>query len=172
MFRSDSFSMDLSAAEVAICDLGLFQILVPTEKQWSFRQRKGLGWLLPKRKRVYRDCGWVFYDDQVIGGLSGLRLHPLVDHSPTADSSMVDSSEQLALGQPLSFEVSSQLPIPQAIANQALLLYQFNPSPELHHALFRNLVPQFVRIYPFRSSASLERLTRKFLREEKFIYGT
>lgn len=166
MFPSHRFEKDAIAAEIVICDLGLFQILVPTEKQWSAKYRKGSSrWSLPIRRRIYRDRGWIFYHDQIIGGLSGLRLNPL------APASASIPSKPITMGQPISFEMSSQAPIPEDIAQRALFLYQFNSQLGLHYALLQNLIPQFVRIYPFRSSASLVKLTRKFLQEEKAVLG-
>ena len=78
---------------------------------------------------------------------------------------------QLALGQSLSFEISTEHPVPDAIAQRASFLYQFNQSPTLHHALLQDLIPQFMRIYAFRSTASLVRLVHNFLQEENAIFG-
>ena len=161
-------SHDALASEIAICDLGLFQILIPTEKHWfrheSTHARKNR-WSLPKRRRVYRDRGWAFSQNQIIGNMAGLQLDPLI--SP---KSSLPKYQKLEVGQPLSFELSSQRPIPEAIAQRALFRYQFNPDPTLHYALFQNLIPQFIRIYPLRSTASLTKLARKFLQEKKTVF--
>ena len=161
-------SSDGLAAEIAICDLGLFQILIPTEKHWlrheSTHSRKNR-WSLPKRTRIYRDRGWAFYQHQIMGHLTGLQFDPLVP-----PQSSLPTHRNLEVGQPISFEMSSQMMIPEAIAQRALFQYQFNPDPTLHYALFQNIIPQFIRIYPLRSTASLRKLAHKFLQEKKTVF--
>lgn len=156
------------ASGIAICDLGLFQILIPTEKHWR-RNGHPYGrkhrWNLPTRRRVYRDHGWAFFQDQIIGNLTGLQLDPLI--SPKSSRSQYP---RLEVGQPLSFELNSQGLIPEAIAQRALFQYQFNPDPTLHYALFQKVIPQFIRIYPLRSTASLSTLTKKFLQEKNIVF--
>jgi hypothetical protein len=168
MSTHDISSRDALAPEIAICDLGLFQILIPTEKQW-FQQRQAQSrknrWSLPKRRRVYRDRGWFFSQGQIMGNLTGLQFDPLVP--PNSSQPKVKSLE---VGHPISFEMSSQYVIPEAIAQRAAFRYQFNPDPTLHYALFQNLIPQFIRIYPLRSTASLNKLAQKFLLEKQTTF--
>jgi len=160
-------SREALAPEIAICDLDLLQILIPTDKQWSryhpSHTRKSR-WPWPKRTRLFRDRGWACYQGQIIGNITGLQLDSLVP------SRSGPTRQTLKLGQPVSFALSCQGPIPEAIAWRALFQYQFNPDPILHYALFQHLIPQFIRIYPLRSTASLNTLIQKFLTEKKTVF--
>ena len=73
---------------------------------------------------------------------------------------------RISVGCPLSFEISSEQPLPPRLTDRAVLCYQFNPRASRHFALFRDVSPRFIRIYPLKSTASLANQMQVFLQEE------
>ena len=154
MFGSD---ITPHQTEIVFCDFNRFQIAIPS---YCIRQRShentGLEHIRPKR--IYRDYGWISYHGHLFGQLEGLRLTP---HQTSTNPFPV--TPRIAVGMPLCFEIHCDQPLPPAIAEAACFCYQLLPFTARHYAYFRNLIPQFVRIYPLVSTADLTSHLQQFL---------
>ena len=154
-----STKFDAYYREIAIADLDSFQIMIPTDTVKSRKPKNPLGFSTPRR--IYSDNGWVHLQGQIVGQVQGLRLKSIV-----GDDSPFKISPRLSIGIPASFEICSQQALPVAIAAKALFLYQFEQKPGFHYALFQDVRPRFVRIYPSQSSSALVGLIEQFLIDE------
>ncbi|MCG8362079.1 MAG: hypothetical protein MJA27_01950 [Pseudanabaenales cyanobacterium] len=161
--RGKSTEFDTSLREIAIADLAQFQIMIPTDTVKLRTPQNLLGF--STSNRIYSDRGWVYRKRRIIGQVQGLRIKSIV-----SDPSPFKISPRLSNGIPTSFEISAQQPLPAAIAAKALFLYQYEQEPGFHYALFQDIKPRFVRIYPFQSPLALVGLVEQFLiDEENFI---
>ncbi|NJN23292.1 MAG: hypothetical protein HC810_01320 [Acaryochloridaceae cyanobacterium RL_2_7] len=118
-----------------------------------------LGEIRPNR--MYSDHGWIHYHGNIIGQIQGLQLEEM---SQAQHPFLVNA--RISVGCPLSFEISSDQPLPPRLMDRAVLCYQFNPRASQHFALFRNVCPRFIRIYPLNSTATLANQMQAFLQEE------
>ena len=157
--HSKSIEFDAFLREIAIADLVQFQIMIPTDTIRLRKPHNPLGLSIPER--IYADRGWVYQSRRMIGQVQGLQLQSIVNNS-----SPFKISPRLSAGIPVSLEISAHQPLPDKIAAKALFLYQFEQDPGFHYALFQNIKPRFVRIYPFQSSASLGEMAEQFLTDE------
>ena len=157
--RGQSIEFDASFGEMAIADLAQFQIMIPTEVIKLRKSNTPLG--LSISERIYADKGWVYQSGRMLGKVQGLRLHSIA-----MDSSPFKITPRLSAGIPISFEMSAHHPFSEAIAAKALFRYQFEQEPGFYYALFKDIKPRFVRIYPLQSSSPLEKLAEQFLHDE------
>ena len=152
--------------EVAIADFGEIVLSIPTDKQIKPRSRNPLERLYPQR--IYSRKGWFFYRDKWLGLLHDLDL-TMATETEASNGLRLDQNPQLGLTSTVSFEVNSWRTLPEAIAEQATLTYQFDDEQQSHYSLFRNLKPQFIRIYPFKSVQGFSKQIRWLLEEKRQI---
>ena len=151
--------------EVAIADLGSFQIAVLTGRQSNQTFPTSVDVL--KSKRIYQEQGWVIWENQTIAHLSGLNICP-VDSNQNAIS--WELPRRLAPSVPISFEVQSDEPMPSPVLSQAIMTCALPDTKNPYHTIFRLVAPRFVRIYPFNSRNRLaEMVVQMKLDEAEFI---
>ncbi|MEB3209782.1 MAG: hypothetical protein VKL39_00440 [Leptolyngbyaceae bacterium] len=143
--------------EIVVADLTHFVLVLPTDTVARPHSQNHLG--IPIPKRVYGHQGLAFIGHDNIGTVQGIRLQSVMP-----EGSPFKVSPRLSQGIPLSFEMSCQCKLPQAIAHQALFLYSFEHDPTLHYGVFKNVIPQCVRIYPFTSMRKIYQQVRQFSR--------
>ncbi|NEQ97418.1 MAG: hypothetical protein F6K30_11950 [Cyanothece sp. SIO2G6] len=149
---------DQAFREIAIADLTHFTLVLPTDVVETYRNPNAAD--IPVLERVYSQYGFVFMDGQDIGTVQGLRF-----------AAMASKMAPLKMGSPLTqdialtFEMVCPRDLPEAIAHHALFLYSFESDPTLHYGMFRNMVPSFVRIYPFESVGQLPQQVKCFTNE-------
>ena len=151
--------------EVAIANFESFLIVIPTQKILLRRQvMPGL----PNFKRMYSDSGWFFGTDadQVTGMVRNLQLTSLFP-----EQSPFKVSKRLSPGLPVSFELISYKILPRAIAGLALFQYQLQNEVVQFPSVFRQLKPNFVRIYPFQSVHDLPNLLSRYIQGESTVYS-
>ena len=158
-----SYAPEQAFREIVMADLAAVILIVPTDTVIPPRPQTPLG--IPMPKRIYSEQGWAFQRNQLIGTIEGLKLN-----SPGPEDSPFQISKRLTLGVPLSFELSSEQRLPAAIAAKARFLYQFESAPSQHYGLFQDLVPQFVRIYPFKSAQQFSAQITQFLAAEQAFW--
>ncbi len=136
--------LEQSFREIAIASLGSMIIVVPTDRTGDPMVKNPLR--QQTSKRIYSEKGWLFEGDHWIGLLQGVHFEPFCP-----PDSPFKLSPRLSLGIPVSFEVSSNHPLPKSIAKQAAFLYQFDQEPGTYYGIFQKMIPQLVCIYPFVS---------------------
>ncbi len=140
MLLNQRFSASLlSITEIAVADLGAFQIIVPTFRPAVDNSFKLTG--SATSRRTYSTEGWVTYQDAIIGTLAHLEIGDTSEPSPWR------SLKRLGPAVPLTFEIKSPRSLPSALLTQSTLAYQFHHELIRYYALFQNIQPHFVRIY-------------------------
>ena len=147
--------------EVAIVDCGEIMLVIPTDTLISPHSPNPFARLYPQR--VYSRKGWFFHGDKWLGLLHGINFNHEQDELLEA---MPHISTSLSTEDTISCEVNSWRSLPQVIAHQAALTYQFENDGDSYRSLFRDLKPQRVKIFPFKSLQQFSKQTRR-LREER-----
>lgn len=138
------FSSPQSAVtEIVAADLDDFQIVIPT----AFKSRSSWQKLLPSAQRQYGQEGWIIHQGKVIGSLNHLEIGDL-----TTEGNLFKPIKRLAPAVPVSFEIRSRRLLPYRVSMDAKFCYQFRDEPWVHYAVFRNVLPKFVRMYSVQSS--------------------
>ncbi len=127
--------------EVAIATLKDFQIAIPSRIQTI--PRKIFSTWVPLPKRIYNTKGGVIWNRRLLFRLSCLRIENLFPKS-----SPFPELKRLAGGIPISFEVKSKMPLPIDIRKQAIFTCQMSDKKGLYYSVFRDVVPQSVKIFP------------------------
>lgn len=170
--------------ELAIADLTDFQIAVPTTAKDI--NRPFFSAQLPVPQREYAPYGWLILGRRVAGQIDQLRIgalesYPLESYSTEGRKTAEKVAEaifkpikRLTASIPLSFQLESPCPLPCVLAARGSFAYQFPGEPFPHRAIFRQIVPRFVRIYPFwpsatQNSALLNAVDRMLADEAAFI---
>ena len=156
MYDSEPHFSPTHFSEIVLCDLSFCQLLVPSQLA---SKKSILGEIRPYR--IFSDHGWIHYHGNIIGTLQGLHLT-----SPSHRQTSLFLKPKISVGCPLSFEVSSDQPLPPVFTDRAVFCYQFNPRVSQHLALFKDVRPRFVRIYPLKTTATLVDQIQTFLQEE------
>ncbi|MEO1210605.1 MAG: hypothetical protein AAFX78_13795 [Cyanobacteria bacterium J06638_20] len=159
MVSSFSKRTDTHFNEVAIANLGEFQVAVLTRKQPT--SLSSLLELKIRPQRQYQGQGWLIWNDQTIACLSGFEIGSL----DTEDAAF-RLPKRLAPSVPISFEAQSRYPLPITILDGALMACELPNTPTPFRTLFRNIVPRFVRIYPFDIRMSLLANVRQMKMDE------
>lgn len=134
--------------EVAIANFRGFQIAIPSRTQTI--PRKIFSTWVPLPKRIYHTSGGMIWDRQLIFSLSQLRIQNLF-----SKSSIFPELKRLAVGVPISFEIRSTAPLPVDIAKQAILTCRMSENENIHYSIFRDIIPQSVKVFPCQSILTL-----------------
>lgn len=145
--------------EVAIANFGPFQIAVLTATQVV--ERPIFSAHIPVPERTYQSQGWLIHHYQLIAHLDGLRINPIFSANGPFKPLC-----RLAPAIPVSFEINSSQTLPAQVIDQATLVCEFHNVEFPYHAVFRNVSPHYVRIYPFNQQADLLRNTKQLLADE------
>lgn len=149
--------------EFVIANFGQFQIAIPSGKKRVLRRLFSTQVSLPKR--VYSSHGILLWKQHPAFSLSGLKLTSLFP-----ESSPFSQLKRLSTGIPLSFEISSFAPLPEALIQQATLTCQIQSEDRVHYAIFRDIIPKFVHIVPNHGVLPLGQQVKDCLRKEsKFV---
>ncbi|AFY39179.1 hypothetical protein Lepto7376_2927 [[Leptolyngbya] sp. PCC 7376] len=148
--------------EVAIADFGDIILSIPTDKSIQPQSSNPFERLYPQR--IYSRKGWFFYREKWLGLLHDLNFTVTEKEENPA---LFCGIPQLTPDNTVSFEVNSWRTLPEAIAMQATLTYQFEDEQNSYYSLFRNLKPQFVRVYPFKSVHAFSKQIRWLLEEKR-----
>ncbi|OKH19191.1 hypothetical protein [[Limnothrix rosea] IAM M-220] len=148
--------------EVAIADFGNIVLAIPTDKLIQPHAANPFDRIYPQR--VYSHNGWFFYREKWLGLLHNLSF--TAKSVSAAEHNPLRFPARLEYGFTVSFEVNSWRTLPEAIAEQAILTYRFEDEKNSYYSLFRDLKPQFVRIYPFKSLQQFSKQIRWLLEEE------
>ncbi len=148
--------------EVAIADFGNIVLAIPTDKLIQPNSHNPFDRIYPQR--VYSNNGWFFYREKWLGLLHNLSF--TAEPVPVTERNPLRFPSSLEHGFSVSFEVNSWRTLPGQIAEQATLTYQFEDEKNSYYSLFRDLKPQFVRIYPFKSLQQFSKQIRWLLEEE------
>lgn len=127
-------------SEIAIADLGDFQIVVPTVNRLASSAPLIQG--LPTTKREYSTEGWVVHNDRLVGNLVHLEIGTTTDAA-----GIFKPTRRLGPGVPLAFEVWSRRSLPRWVRVHAALTCEFRQEPYPYCGLFRHCIPKFVRVY-------------------------
>ena len=130
--------------EVAIAQFSDFQIAIPSTTHTI--PRKIFSTWVPLPKRLYHTKGGVIWDKQLSFSLSELRIQNLF-----SKSSIFPELKRLAVGVPISFEIQSSGPLPRNICRRAMLTCQISEKEDTYCSVFRDVPPQFVKIFPCQS---------------------
>ena len=159
MTRSDVNPTKLSFDEVAIADFGPFQIAVLTTTHTVHRPLLSVP--IPVTERVYQTRGYLIRDRQIIASLSGLEIGAIGSEHP-----LFKPIQRLAPAVALAFEARSTRPWPRQVVSQSVLTCQLPESHRPYRAVFRQVQPRFVRIYPFAGLAALTEQVKALQTEE------
>lgn len=149
--------------EVAIADCGELVLGIPTDTLLSAHSPNPFALVHPQR--VYSRKGWFFHRDKWLGLVHDLRFNNEQDEWLEA---MPHISTSLSTEDAISFEVNSWRSLPAAIAQQATLTYRFetDSQSDSYRSLFRQVHPQQIKVYPFKSLQQFSKQIR-WLREEQ-----
>ncbi|MEL7504993.1 MAG: hypothetical protein AAFN18_21270 [Cyanobacteria bacterium J06554_6] len=145
--------------QIVIADLGPFQIAVPTTAK-LVRKPFFSSWL-PVPERSYSSQGWLVYNGTVTARMSAVKLGNI-----TLESSPLPPIQRLSPGIPVDFQSTSAASLPEAVAAQAMLACQLGGERGAYHAIFRQQVPKFVRIYPYGAATALAAQVKHMLASE------
>ena len=148
--------------EVAITDFNQFQIAVLTTTQMVNRYTFSAS--VPVPERIYQTQGWLICDQKIVAHIEELKLGFVF-----SSESPFSSIGRLAPSIPVSFEVKSSRPLPIQLHPQAAFVCEVPDTAFKHHAVFREISPRFVRLYPFCEDSSLLEKVRTMLKEEKIF---
>ncbi|MGF1538085.1 MAG: hypothetical protein ACFB4J_16595 [Elainellaceae cyanobacterium] len=161
--NSISQSLPVQFDEIAIANFGNFQIVVPTTAQNGInigpRGQQALNAATLVRR--YSSGGWLICDRRVTARCQGLTLGELSTPSP------FKPIRRIAPSIPLSFEALSEFPLAARAASQAIFCCQLSNSEFL--TIFRQIVPRFVKVYPFEGRDAILEQTKQFLIEEAWF---
>lgn len=155
------FFLERPYREVAIADCGEVVLGIPTDTLVDSQSPNPFAKLFPQR--VYSRKGWFFHRDKWLGLVHGLNFNHEQDE---LFAEMPHICTSLTTADTMSFEVNSWRSLPTAIAQQATLTYRFEQDGDSYRSIFRNLKPQQIRIYPFKSLQQFSKQIRR-LREER-----
>lgn len=130
--------------EVAIAKFKGFQIAIPSRTEVI--PRKIFSTWVPLPKRIYHTKGGIIWDRQLSFSLAELKIQNLFTRS-----SLFPELKRLAVGIPISFEIRSDQPLPKSIGKQAMLTCCMSEEDNLYYSVFRDVIPEFVKIFPFQS---------------------
>ncbi|WP_017326919.1 hypothetical protein [Synechococcus sp. PCC 7336] len=154
-----SVSIAGAISEVAIADLGGFQVVVPTstiasEPRTTFQQ-------VSVRKRIYDSQGWIVSDGRIAATLHSLKVGAIAPAGlPFAPI------ERIAPAVPLHFEVKTIRPLSAAIARWACFQFQYHGQMHCFNTVFRNMKAQFVKVYPFEDVLTVAETVQQLLKDE------
>lgn len=128
--------------EVAIADFGPFQIAVLTTTVTV--NRPLLSTPSAITERVYHHQGYLICQGQIVADLQSLDIGVV-----GSQQGPFQAIQRLAPAVNLAFEIRSRCSLPETVLTQARFAYQLPNSPAPYRAVFRQICPRFVRIYPF-----------------------
>jgi len=152
-------------AEIAIADLGDFQIVIPTTNRSA--QSTPLTQGLSISQREYSTAGWVVHKDHLVGTLAHLEMGASGD-----DGGVLKPIRRLGAGVPVAFEVWSRRPLPRCVRVHAVLTCEFRNEPYPYCGVFRGCLPKFVKIYATEGAPrydSLLKVRQLLIDEAEFI---
>ncbi|MEM8805484.1 MAG: hypothetical protein AAGF01_05610 [Cyanobacteria bacterium P01_G01_bin.38] len=149
--------------EVAIADLNQFQIAVLTRTQLI--NRCILSVSVPVPKRFYHTQGWLIYKQQIIAQFDALKVGSIF-----SEGSPFKPIHRLAQATPISFEVRSHQPLPPQMSAQSAFACQLPETDFPNYTVFREIIPRFVKLYPFETGSSLlEKVEQMLTARDLFI---
>lgn len=149
--------------EIAIADLKHFQIVVPTTAKLI--NRAVLSAQIPVPERYYQKQGWLIYNQQLTAHLEALTIDSIFPKD-----SPFKPIHRLSSGVPISFQVRSSCPLTPQIAAQAAFTTQLPETDHPYYAVFRQVKPRFVKIYPFRATMRLlQDVEQTLVAESRFV---
>ena len=159
-------SQELAALEfnqVVIADLTDCQLAIPTTTK-TVKKRIFSVWV-PVSERLYAPEGWMVVEGQTIGTIHGLKISPI---GPS--NSPFKVHPHLGPAVPISFEARSTRSLPPSLIARAKFACEFPESEPPYYAVFHQVQPRFVRVYPLTATTSLaETVKTLLLEEENFI---
>lgn len=163
MTRSNVDPTECAFDEVAIADFGPYQIAVLTTTQTLPRHLRSIP--IAVTERVYHSRGYLIAHRLIIASLTGLEIGAIA-----AEQALFQPMQRLAPAVNLAFEVRSTQPLPQPIAAQSVFTCQLPESRRPYRAVFRQVQPRFVRIYPFFGIAALtDQVEALQIEESRFV---
>ena len=148
--------------EIAIADLAHCQIAVLTTTRTTNRGTS-LGQRIAPR-RLYQTQGWLSYRHQIIAHFDELKVGSIFTHNLP-----LKSIQRIAPAVPISFQVKSSQPLPTQVCAQSTFVCELPKTDFPYHAVFRQIRPRFVRIYPFEGIASLLEKVAKMLQDRDYF---
>ncbi len=149
--------------EVAIADLNQFQIAVLTTSRQAQRWIFSAAVTVPQRR--YQPQGWLIYDQKIVAHFDSLEIGLIFPKD-----SPFSVSPRIAPAVPISFEVRSAQRLPLAVCDRAALVCELPKADFPYHSVFRQMLPRFVKVYPYQASDSLVNLVGRMLADmELFI---
>lgn len=149
--------------EIAIANFDDFQLVVSTtaqrgKKEASSDSRQALNVIAPVRR--YSAYAWLICDCHVAAHCQGLTLGELSAPSP------FKPIQRIAPSLPLSFEVLSAFPLTAQALARATFSCQLPSADALYLTVFSQVIPRFVKVYPFEGSDAILGRIEQFLAEE------
>ncbi len=150
--------------EVAIADFGPFQIAVLTTTVTVNRQL--LSTPSSITERVYHSQGHLICQGQIVADLQSLEIGVV-----GTQQGLFKAIQRLAPAVNLAFEIKSPRSLPETVLTQARFAYQLPNSPSSYRAVFRQICPRFVRIYPFVGATAVPKQVVQMQAEEQHFVG-
>ena len=150
-----------------VADLGPLQVVVPTLSKMIEKLLFSVKVDIPHRE--YDSEGWLIWSGRIVAPLKNLKIERVAE--PTLPFEPI---KRIAPAVPLQFEVATMEPLPVDIARLAAFSCQFRDNLRPYLAIFRNMTPQFSRVYPFNGVdtlisvvADMQQQERDFVRKNR-----
>ena len=163
MFIDTKLFHDRQFKHLTIANFRDFQIVVPTMTKMVEKQILSARVSVPEK--IYDPQGWLISQGKIVAYIKGLEVG-----SVFSERSPFEPVRRINPSIPVSFEVESTNSLPTEVLRQAAFACQFEDEVFSYHALFKNVVPRFAKIYSFDTNNSvLDRVKQMLQAETMFI---